>query len=200
MECPQFSPQTSWVTQGLRWTTNSGHHWTARYFWCNSHSPLPEFEKHRGQVFILDIFICFSNLPIFFFNFLSFSIFCAKRLQDCDTPDSPMPNCKPISFNFLPVCVNERIISLRCGRKVFKKFLPVTCAFEDSFALISTWSYMIEGAGECYSQSASQFRSFIWDLFTPSAEDGLDPYSWLDVICQEWRLDPYVFRFGEVRN
>ena len=60
-------------------------------------------EKHRGQVFILDIFICFSNLPIFFFNFLSFSIFCATRLQDCETPDSPMPNCQPISFNFLPV-------------------------------------------------------------------------------------------------
>jgi hypothetical protein len=36
------------------------------------------------------------------------------------------------------VCVNERIISLCCGLKVFKKFLPVTFAFEDSFALIST--------------------------------------------------------------
>ena len=91
------------------------------------------------------------------------------------------------------VCVNERIISLRCGLKVFKKFLPVTCAFEDSFALISTWSYMIKGAGECYSQSASHDRSFIKDLFSPSAEDGLDPYSWLGDICQEWRLDPTVF-------
>jgi hypothetical protein len=36
------------------------------------------------------------------------------------------------------VGVNERIISLRCRRKIFKKFLPVTFAFEDSFALIST--------------------------------------------------------------
>lgn len=36
------------------------------------------------------------------------------------------------------VCVNARIISLRCGLKVFEKFLPVTFAFEDSFALIST--------------------------------------------------------------
>jgi hypothetical protein len=36
------------------------------------------------------------------------------------------------------VCVNARIISLRCGLKIFKKFLAVTFAFEDSFALIST--------------------------------------------------------------
>jgi hypothetical protein len=34
-----------------------------------------DFKKHRGQVSILDRFICFSNLSIFFFSFLSFSIF-----------------------------------------------------------------------------------------------------------------------------
>jgi hypothetical protein len=67
-------------------------------------------EKQRGQVFILDIYICFSNRSIFFFNFLSFSIFCATRRQDCDTPDSPMPNCKPISFNFLLVYFWQRYI------------------------------------------------------------------------------------------
>jgi len=44
---------------------------------------------------------------------------------------------------------------------------------------------MLEGAAECYSQSASHFRSFIGDLLTPSAEDGLDPYSSLEVIWQE---------------
>jgi hypothetical protein len=36
------------------------------------------------------------------------------------------------------VCVNARIISLRCGLKIFKKFFPVTFAFEDRFAFIST--------------------------------------------------------------
>ncbi len=106
-------------------------------------SPSPKMRRHRGQVFILDRFICFSNLTIFFFSFLSVSI------------------------------------------------------FEDSFALISTWSYMIEGTGECYSQSASLARSFIKDLLSPSAEDGLDPYTLLGDICQEWRLDPYAFQWHE---
>ena len=73
------------------------------------------------------------------------------------------------------------------------KKIPLTFASEDSFALISTWSYMIEGTGKCYSQRASRARSFIKDLFTQSAEDTLDPYSSLDSICQEWRLDPFVF-------
>ena len=36
------------------------------------------------------------------------------------------------------VCVNSRIISLRGGFKIFEKFLPVTLAFKDSFALISS--------------------------------------------------------------
>jgi hypothetical protein len=36
------------------------------------------------------------------------------------------------------VGVKERIIALRCGLQIFKKFFPVTVAFEDSFALIST--------------------------------------------------------------
>jgi hypothetical protein len=35
-------------------------------------------------------------------------------------------------------CVNARIISQRCGFKVFKKFLLVPFAFEDGFAFISS--------------------------------------------------------------
>ena len=58
-------------------------------------------------------------------------------------------------------------------------------SFEDRFVLISTWIYMIEGIGGDYSQSASHDRSFIKDLLSPSAEDGLDPYCLLGDICQE---------------
>ncbi len=36
------------------------------------------------------------------------------------------------------VCMNARIISLRCGLKIFQIFLPVSFAFKDSFALIAT--------------------------------------------------------------
>jgi len=36
-----------------------------------------------------------------------------------------------------PVCVNASIISLRYGFKISKKFLKVTFAFEDSFALMA---------------------------------------------------------------
>ena len=58
------------------------------------------------------------------------------------------------------VCVNSSIISLRCGLKILKKFLPVLFAFENRFALISTRSYMIKSTGVCYSQRASHIRSF----------------------------------------
>ena len=57
-------------------------------------------KRQKGQVFILDRSICFFNLKIFFFSFLFISIYFAKRLHVCDTPDSPIPKCKPISFNF----------------------------------------------------------------------------------------------------
>ena len=60
-------------------------------------------EKHKGQVFILDKLICFSNLSIFFFSFLSLSILWAARLQACETPDSLRPKYYPMSFNFSPV-------------------------------------------------------------------------------------------------
>ena len=70
---------------------------------CFLSSGLCHLRKHRGQVFILDRFICFSNLSIFLFSFLSFSILWATRLQACETPDSPMPNCSPMSFSFLAV-------------------------------------------------------------------------------------------------
>jgi hypothetical protein len=36
------------------------------------------------------------------------------------------------------VCMNARIISLRCGLKIFQIFLPGTFAFENRFALIAT--------------------------------------------------------------
>ena len=83
------------------------------------------------------------------------------------------------------VGVNARIISLGCGLKILKKFLTVTFALEDSFALISTRADMIEGTGEGYPQGASHAGSFIKDLFCPSAEDGLDPCSSLGIIRQE---------------
>ncbi len=69
-------------------------------------------ERHRGQVFILDRFICFFNLTTFFFSFLSFSVFWDTRLQACDTPDSPMPKCRPSSFGenkiFSPKLFSEK--------------------------------------------------------------------------------------------
>ncbi len=49
---------------------------------------------------------------------------------------------------------------------------------------------MIEGTRECYSQSASHARSFIKDLRTPPAEDGLDPYSLLAIYFKNEDLTP----------
>jgi hypothetical protein len=44
---------------------------------------------------------------------------------------------------------------------------------------------MVEGAGICYSQSASHNRSLIKDMLSPLVEDGFDLYSSLEDICQE---------------
>jgi len=49
---------------------------------------------------------------------------------------------------------------------------------------------MIEGTGECYSQSASHARSFIKDLLSPSAEDGLGPYSLWAIAVKNEDLAP----------
>ncbi len=65
-------------------------------------------------------------------------------------------------------------------------------AFEDSFALISRWSYMIKDTWESFSQDAGAI-SIIKVLQSPSVEDGLDPYCLLGELCQEWILDPCVF-------
>jgi len=59
--------------------------------------------------------------------------------------------------------VNVCIISPCCGFKVFKKFFPVTFAFEDGFGFISSWGYIIEGAGEGYSLRASHIGTFFGD-------------------------------------
>ena len=93
-----------------------------------------------------------------------------ERLQSFDTFDMPH-NLRQIARRSLKqqvimgihqtVCVNARIISLRCGLKIFKESLPVPFAFEDRFALISTRSYVIKGTRVCYSQRTGHIRSFI---------------------------------------
>jgi hypothetical protein len=64
---------------------------------------LLNLEKKRGQVFILDAISFFSTFEIVFASFLSFFILTLTRLQACDTPDSPIPKCSPISLSFSSV-------------------------------------------------------------------------------------------------
>jgi hypothetical protein len=52
--------------------------------------------KGHGSSFLTDLFVFLIYQS--FFTFLYLTICWATRLQACDTPDSPMPKCKPISF------------------------------------------------------------------------------------------------------